>query len=112
MARRVSMPAADDLFRPTGDLAEPARAVEARHGRLARLDRSGRRGQLQEHGAEALVGVRGVQRHEGAADHRVFLLHRSQYEIIDTWYAMGMGGTGSRGSAPAAPASVAKQGDK
>ena len=31
----------------------------------------------------------------GAADHRVFLLHRSQYEIIDTWRAAGLKGTGS-----------------
>ena len=31
----------------------------------------------------------------GAADHRVFLLHRSQYEIVDTWRAAGLKGTGS-----------------
>ena len=28
-------------------------------------------------------------------DHRVFLLHRSQYEIVDTWHAAGLKGTGS-----------------
>jgi 3-hydroxy-9,10-secoandrosta-1,3,5(10)-triene-9,17-dione monooxygenase len=32
---------------------------------------------------------------EGAPDHRVFLLHRSQYEILDTWHASGLKGTGS-----------------
>jgi 3-hydroxy-9,10-secoandrosta-1,3,5(10)-triene-9,17-dione monooxygenase len=31
----------------------------------------------------------------GAPDHRVFLLHRSQYEILDTWHAAGLKGTGS-----------------
>ncbi len=28
-------------------------------------------------------------------EHRVFLLHRSEYEIIDTWHASGLKGTGS-----------------
>ena len=32
---------------------------------------------------------------EGPPDHRVFLLHRSEYEIIDTWHAAGLKGTGS-----------------
>ncbi len=31
----------------------------------------------------------------GPPDHRVFLLHRSQYEILDTWRAAGLKGTGS-----------------
>jgi 3-hydroxy-9,10-secoandrosta-1,3,5(10)-triene-9,17-dione monooxygenase len=31
----------------------------------------------------------------GAPDHRVFLLHRSDYEVIDTWHAAGLKGTGS-----------------
>jgi 3-hydroxy-9,10-secoandrosta-1,3,5(10)-triene-9,17-dione monooxygenase len=31
----------------------------------------------------------------GGPDHRVFLLHRSDYEIIDTWHAAGLKGTGS-----------------
>ncbi len=29
-------------------------------------------------------------------DHRFLLLHRSQYEIIDTWHALGLCGTGSK----------------
>ena len=29
-------------------------------------------------------------------DHRFALLHRSQYEIVDTWHAMGLSGTGSK----------------
>jgi len=33
---------------------------------------------------------------DGGAPHsRVFLLHRSQYEIVDTWHATGLKGTGS-----------------
>jgi 3-hydroxy-9,10-secoandrosta-1,3,5(10)-triene-9,17-dione monooxygenase len=31
----------------------------------------------------------------GPKDHRVFLLHRSQYDILDTWHAAGLKGTGS-----------------
>jgi 3-hydroxy-9,10-secoandrosta-1,3,5(10)-triene-9,17-dione monooxygenase len=31
----------------------------------------------------------------GPRDHRVFLLHRSEYEILDTWHAAGLKGTGS-----------------
>jgi len=31
----------------------------------------------------------------GPKDHRIFLLHRSQYEILDTWHASGLKGTGS-----------------
>ena len=31
-----------------------------------------------------------------AVDHRFVMVHRSQYEIIDTWYAMGLSGTGSK----------------
>ncbi|MSO77052.1 MAG: acyl-CoA dehydrogenase [Alphaproteobacteria bacterium] len=34
-------------------------------------------------------------------DHRFVLLHRSQYEIIDTWHAMGLCGTGSKDVAAA-----------
>ena len=40
-----------------------------------------------------LAGV--VEGGDGPGDHRVFLLHRSQYEIIDTWHAAGLKGTGS-----------------
>jgi 3-hydroxy-9,10-secoandrosta-1,3,5(10)-triene-9,17-dione monooxygenase len=29
-------------------------------------------------------------------DHRFALLHRSQYEIIDNWHALGLCGTGSK----------------
>ena len=32
---------------------------------------------------------------EATPHSRVFLLHRSQYEILDTWYATGLKGTGS-----------------
>jgi 3-hydroxy-9,10-secoandrosta-1,3,5(10)-triene-9,17-dione monooxygenase len=32
---------------------------------------------------------------EAVPDHRVFLLHRSEYEILDTWHASGLKGTGS-----------------
>lgn len=28
-------------------------------------------------------------------EHRIFLLHRSEYEIVDTWHATGLKGTGS-----------------
>jgi hypothetical protein len=44
----------------------------------------------------------GQDQNDGSTDEnvppeqRVFLLHRSQYKIIDTWYAMGMIGTGSK----------------
>ncbi|MEX2449430.1 MAG: acyl-CoA dehydrogenase family protein [Rhodospirillales bacterium] len=31
-----------------------------------------------------------------APEHRIFLLHRSQYDIIDTWHAAGLRGTGSK----------------
>lgn len=38
----------------------------------------------------------GVVRSEGEApDHRVFLLHRSEYTILDTWHVSGLKGTGS-----------------
>jgi 3-hydroxy-9,10-secoandrosta-1,3,5(10)-triene-9,17-dione monooxygenase len=40
-----------------------------------------------------LAGI--VEAEAGAPDHRVFLLHRSQYEIIDNWRAAGLKGTGS-----------------
>ena len=34
---------------------------------------------------------------EGApVDHRLCLLHRSEYEVIDNWYAAGLKGTGSK----------------
>jgi len=37
-----------------------------------------------------------VEADNGGAPHsRVFLLHRSQYEILDTWHATGLKGTGS-----------------
>jgi 3-hydroxy-9,10-secoandrosta-1,3,5(10)-triene-9,17-dione monooxygenase len=29
-------------------------------------------------------------------DHRFMLVHRSEYEIVDTWHAMGLKGTGSK----------------
>lgn len=40
-----------------------------------------------------LAGI--VESGDGASDHRVFLLHRAQYEIIDAWRAAGLKGTGS-----------------
>lgn len=41
-----------------------------------------------------LAGV--VEANGGAdPDHRIFLLHRSQYEILDTWHTSGLKGTGS-----------------
>jgi len=39
----------------------------------------------------------GVVREEGKApDHRIFLVHRSDYEILDTWHVTGLKGTGSK----------------
>ncbi|KAA0969565.1 acyl-CoA dehydrogenase [Aureimonas fodinaquatilis] len=39
----------------------------------------------------------GILREEGKApDYRVFLVHRSAYEIIDTWHTTGLKGTGSK----------------
>lgn len=39
----------------------------------------------------------GIVREDGAPpDHRVFLVHRSEYEIIDTWHVSGLKGTGSK----------------
>ncbi len=39
----------------------------------------------------------GIVRDEGAApDHRVFLVHRSDYEILDTWHTVALKGTGSK----------------
>jgi 3-hydroxy-9,10-secoandrosta-1,3,5(10)-triene-9,17-dione monooxygenase len=39
----------------------------------------------------------GIVRTEGEApDYRVFLLHRRDYEIVDTWHVSGLKGTGSK----------------
>jgi 3-hydroxy-9,10-secoandrosta-1,3,5(10)-triene-9,17-dione monooxygenase len=39
----------------------------------------------------------GIVREENAApDHRIFLVHRSDYEIVDTWHTMALKGTGSK----------------
>lgn len=47
-------------------------------------------------GWNMLAGM--VQDEDGAAppEHRLFLLRRSDYEIIDTWHAAGLRGTGSK----------------
>jgi 3-hydroxy-9,10-secoandrosta-1,3,5(10)-triene-9,17-dione monooxygenase len=38
-----------------------------------------------------------VREGDQAVDQRFALLHRSQYEIIDNWHALGLCGTGSKG---------------
>lgn len=39
----------------------------------------------------------GVVREDGEApDHRIFLVHRRDYEILDTWHVTGLKGTGSK----------------
>ena len=44
-----------------------------------------------------LLAVTVRDKEEGPpVDHRFALLHRSQYEIIDNWHALGLAGTGSK----------------
>ena len=43
-----------------------------------------------------LAGVVSEEDPEEPHEYRVFLLHKSDYEIIDTWFAAGLRGTGSK----------------
>lgn len=43
-----------------------------------------------------LAGMAPAQEDGGAPDPRVFLLHKSDYQIIDTWHVTGLKGTGSK----------------
>nr|ART38636.1 G493 [uncultured bacterium] len=44
----------------------------------------------------SLLGARWVDDDGNMLDHRAFLVSRSDYEIVDDWYVVGLSGTGSK----------------